>query len=318
MKTFQTIEEVASIRKQTLTSGYDRNNTMFVRVKDGYSVGADPAPVKKTNQEGQIFYAPHHVCGEGYLYRTLPGYIIATTKAGCRGWSSWVYQPQNTELDCFVSFNPFEGLRTWVKEIFHDRTLFDTVIYQTPIEEQECPVYLDEIVIEQREDYLIGTWCLPCARVGEPYYSETRVYGIPFKGINALLGRLCYADRRQVYIFPFNTKRYNYYLARYEVNGRIYHRENKTRLISSLFEENFSRLEGLFTTSHHWDPMYGKIAFKNTPEGVMRYSPSHNPEGLDYCVFEQGTVWERTGGPHDYAFEEELIPVEGVNWLKEY
>ena len=94
------IATVNSFRKFTLTSGYDCDNTKFVRVADGYSVGADPIPVKKGDR-----VTTHHVRGEGYLYACRKGYVTATKKAGCQGWSDVV----EITTDTFKCFNPFEG-----------------------------------------------------------------------------------------------------------------------------------------------------------------------------------------------------------------
>lgn len=91
---------INTFRKFTLTSGYNNTNTMFVRVKDGYSVGADPIPVKK---DGVV--TTHHIKYEGYLYACRKGYVMATLKGGYQGWSDIVEVTTNT----YKVFNPFEG-----------------------------------------------------------------------------------------------------------------------------------------------------------------------------------------------------------------
>ena len=94
------IATVKSFRKFTLTSGYDNINTKFVRVSDGYSVGADPLKIKKGDR-----LATHHICGEGYLYACRKGYVMATEKGGYQGWTDVV----EIATDTYKCFNPFEG-----------------------------------------------------------------------------------------------------------------------------------------------------------------------------------------------------------------
>lgn len=66
----------------TLTSGYNENNSAFVRCKDGAIIGAIPTFVREGDSLVQ-----RHICCEGYLYCTHPGYVFATFKEGGRGWS---------------------------------------------------------------------------------------------------------------------------------------------------------------------------------------------------------------------------------------
>ena len=94
-----TIATVKTFRKTTLTSGYDSTNTMFVRISDGYSVGADPFPIKKGEE-----YVPHHIRGCGYLYAEKPGYVMATLKGGDQGWTNIV----ETGTNMYRVWNPFE------------------------------------------------------------------------------------------------------------------------------------------------------------------------------------------------------------------
>jgi hypothetical protein len=101
------LQQVKSFRKFTLTSGYDNTNTKFVRVTDGYNVGADPLKIKKGEE-----YATHHIRGCGYLYACRKGYIMATEKGGYQGWTDVVEVTTNT----YKVFNPFEG-RTIVLQL---------------------------------------------------------------------------------------------------------------------------------------------------------------------------------------------------------
>lgn len=94
------IETISTFRKFTLTSGYDSKNTMFVRVSDGYSVGADPIPVRKGDR-----ITKHHIRYAGYLYGCKRGYVMATQKEGYQGWTDVIEIAANT----YKMFNPFEG-----------------------------------------------------------------------------------------------------------------------------------------------------------------------------------------------------------------
>lgn len=94
------IATVNSFRKFTMTSGYNNSNTKFVRVSDGYSVGADPIPVRKGDR-----ITKHHIKYEGYLYGLRKGYVLATQKDGYRGWTDVV----KIATDTYKVFNPFEG-----------------------------------------------------------------------------------------------------------------------------------------------------------------------------------------------------------------
>lgn len=92
-------KELSSFRSFTLTSGYGSENTRFVRVKDGYSVGADPLLLKSKNGG----YRNHHVRGCGYLYGCRHGYVMATLKAGKRGWTDLIELTKSE----YITFNPF-------------------------------------------------------------------------------------------------------------------------------------------------------------------------------------------------------------------
>jgi hypothetical protein len=101
------VATVRTFRKFTLTSGYNSENTKFVRVSDGYSVGADPIQVKNKeyNPNHPDWASPtrfHHVSGCGYLYACRKGYVLATQKGGYQGWSDVVEMGE--EYKCF---NPF-------------------------------------------------------------------------------------------------------------------------------------------------------------------------------------------------------------------
>lgn len=93
-----TQKDLKTFRKFTLTSGYNPDNTKFVKVSTGESVGADPLTLKGA-------YGPrnHHVKYEGFLYGCFPGWVMATTKGGCRGWSEIVQLDDNV----YTVFNPF-------------------------------------------------------------------------------------------------------------------------------------------------------------------------------------------------------------------
>lgn len=140
---------VKSFRKFTLTSGYDSENTRFVRVSDGYSVGADPIPVLKGDS-----ITTHHVRGEGYLYACRKGYVMATQKGGYQGWTDLVEVATGT----YKVFNPFEG-----------RTL-------------ELLVSENTLTIEDGKGKTI-------THIGRysTIFGDMQVYATPFKGLRNLM-----------------------------------------------------------------------------------------------------------------------------------
>lgn len=177
-------EEIKKVRRFTLTSGYDPTNTRFVRVKDSYSVQADPALVRKTDESGEVFFEPHHVKYEGFLYRCHPGYVIATLKKGWHGWSEVV------ELDrSWVVFNPWEDKRV---EFILDEE-YNFVVEVTSMKTGET-LYLD------REVKDLGVWTVLNG-------SQRRVRGPVFKGVKTLLRRLRKLDQNQ---YPFHYGGYSF------------------------------------------------------------------------------------------------------------
>lgn len=165
--TVVTIQDLQKVRPFTLTSGYDQSNTQFVRVKDGYSVQADPALVKKRNQDGSTYLATHHVCYEGYLYRCHPGYVLATLKGGNHGWS----EVAEVE-DGWVTFNPWEDK----KVLFRLDNTYNLVIEVTHIS-------TGKEMYPEREVKEIGQWSL--------FNGSVRLVKSPiFKGLRNLLQRL--------------------------------------------------------------------------------------------------------------------------------
>ena len=94
--------DLNTFRKFPLTSGYNNQNTKFVRVKDGYAVGADPLLINDYKNGGK---RKHHIKCSGYLYGLYKGYVMATEKEGMQGWTDLIEQDQNT----YLCFNPFGG-----------------------------------------------------------------------------------------------------------------------------------------------------------------------------------------------------------------
>jgi len=104
------IDDLKSFRKFTLNKGHDRVNTMFVRVADGYAVGADPMQFKNEawdaqNPDWATEFRYHHVKNQGYKYICRKGYTLATQKQGKHGWTALIKSADNT----YKCFNPFEG-----------------------------------------------------------------------------------------------------------------------------------------------------------------------------------------------------------------
>jgi hypothetical protein len=147
------IATVKSFRKFTLTSGYNATNTQFVRVSDGYTVGADPLKIKKGDT-----YATHHVRGCGYLYACRKGYVMATLKGGYQGWTDLVEVATNT----YKCFNPFEG-----------RTL--TIV------NEDGYLCIDDG--KQKEGIDVGVY--------STVFGEISIFASPFKGLKGFMRNIC-------------------------------------------------------------------------------------------------------------------------------
>lgn len=186
-------EELSKVRSFTLTSGYDSENTRFVRVKDGYNVGADPALVRKTNNgahsveclrtgkkiaPGGEYWDTHHVRHEGHVYRCHPGYVMATLKEGRHGWSDVVETPEG-----HVLFNPWEDKRVDI--------LWN---WDNGWEIQVTRISTGENMYPDREVKDIGRWVI-LERSG-----AFSVKSPIFKGLRTLLQRL----RHRPYGFDFH------------------------------------------------------------------------------------------------------------------
>ena len=166
--------------KFTLSSGYNRSNSAFVRVKDGYPVSADPIELKLDNGG----YAPFHVYGEGYLYLQFPGWLFATTKAGFRGWSKYLMSYEVGKVVMTI-FNPFEQKRVIISSD-HGYDI-DLTLYEDGEKVSRPKVNL-------------GKWSLK-------EFGVVNVTGHPFKGVKFLLSLL--RDRGNKFKFHFNGRSYN-------------------------------------------------------------------------------------------------------------
>ncbi len=269
MENFISQSELASFRKFTLSSGYNENNTKFVRVKDGYSVGADPLKIRK-NLAGDIKYVGHHVRYEGFVYGCRPGYVLATLKNGERGWSSWV------EINGgFVTFNPFIGKKVILESIGFAK--YSISMMDIDSNSKNPP---------EQSDAILGEWHLPLFELGLCYYMRCEVQGVPFKGIKSLLAKL--AQTPAWHYFWFNDYAYNESLSIGVKQGQyiIDSADTVYDLFKTHFVEcEFGQDEGVYSIN-------GAVFFLKFEGKYYYLHEAHNNKGLDYSKFGYGRVWK--------------------------
>jgi len=217
-----TEEEIKTVRPFTLTSGYDKSNTRFVRVKDGYNVPAEPALVRKKDYEGNEFFQHHHVAYEGYLYRCHPGYVMATLKEGFNGWSTVVKCAEDIRSPKWITFNPFEGKKVTISK--SDKGLEIEVFTM-----DGTPIYSERSIKD------LGEWSI--------LSKNCRVYGPVFKGLKGLLRRL--RTKMRGTSFQYEVRNFSRDLRIMEYLGEITRFEKPLTFEEVMGEVGFCNLEGI-------------------------------------------------------------------------
>jgi hypothetical protein len=181
----------------------------FVRVRDGKTYPARPAPVIK-NEGSKKIVSSHRLSGEGYVYRCFPGNVFASVQGGMNGWSDWVCCDETDALrHVFVSFNPYRNKKAVLTRLKGREDAFRICLAHI---KDNSSIHSEP----KNEEVFFGIWSLPISSE----FGEVEVWGQPFEGFEKLMGRLVTCDKKK-YCFNFDNRRFSRDLSKFWDKGKI-------------------------------------------------------------------------------------------------